>query len=320
MAQQNSSEEIDLGYLIRKSNNFFKSIVRGFFLILDFFRRFLLIIIALIIVGFIYGYFKDSNHIESYNNEVIVIPNYGSVDYLYDKVEATNLKLASRDTLFLQQLLGEDYKSLLKVKIEPIADIYNFISQSREYIDIFRIITDKQNFPEYVDDITTSKYFKYHRIKFVIKGDKASKEIIEKYLAYLNENAHYQQYQKIFKEAKDFEVQEFYIMIAQIDSLIKSSSRVNKIASSVEINNTTDQHSLIDRKRMLLRDLSRAKMEQEDYTVPIKMVNVDYNLKVKRFVSISNKVFYPLLLVFLFSMVFFLIYLFKNLKRYAQIH
>lgn len=317
MGEQHSSEEIDLGYLLRKSNDFFKSIVRGFFLILDFFRKYFIIVIILLLVGFGYGYYKDSIFIEDYKNEVIVIPNFGSVDYLYDKVDAVNAKLRARDTVFLDEALGSNFKAFRGVEIEPIADIYNFVSQSRENIDIFRIIADKQNFSEYLEDISTSKYFKYHRLNLTINGTEDSEAIVENFIAFLNQNDHYQNYQKIFQETKDYEVREYYIMIAQVDSLIKAATRNNATSTSVEVNNSSNQHLLIDRKQDLLDNLYKIKMEQADYSVPIKTVNVDYNLKTKRFLSLSNKIKYPLLLVFLFSMVFFVIYVFKALRRYS---
>ena len=68
-----------MGYLLKKSNDFLKSIVRGFFMIVAFFRKFFIAIIILIIVGFIYGYYKDSNLTKSYNNEIIIIPNFETV-------------------------------------------------------------------------------------------------------------------------------------------------------------------------------------------------------------------------------------------------
>ena len=61
MAQQNSSEEIDLGYLLKKSNDVFKSIARGIFRTLDFFKKYAIWIILLIIVGVSIGVYKDYN-------------------------------------------------------------------------------------------------------------------------------------------------------------------------------------------------------------------------------------------------------------------
>ena len=102
--QQHSSEEVDLGYLFKSIGGFFKKILRTLFLILDFFKKYFIIIIILLIIGFAYGYYKDYNAIKTYDNEVIVIPNFESVDYLYDKVEAINKKIASGDTIYLQNV------------------------------------------------------------------------------------------------------------------------------------------------------------------------------------------------------------------------
>src|SRR5690554_5483040 len=99
MTQQNSSEEIDLGYLFKKSNHFFKSIVRALFQVIEFFKRYWIIIFTLIIVGLGIGYYKDLKVEKSYYNELIVIPNFESVDYLYDKVEAINLKMSAGDSI-----------------------------------------------------------------------------------------------------------------------------------------------------------------------------------------------------------------------------
>lgn len=316
MEKNSSSEEIDLGYLFKKSNDFFKSLIRSFFLAIAFFRRNIIVVIILLILGFAYGYYKDYNKVEIFSNELIVIPNFGSVDYLYDKVEVLNLKLKADDKIYLQKVLGQDYSDLRKIEIEPIADIYNFVSQSRENIDIFRIIADKKDFSEYLTDISTSKYFKYHRMKVSTVGD-ASERIVTEIIQFFNENEHYKIYQEVNKELKNFEVQEYYGMLSQIDSLLKWNSESRGNASAVEIVNSTDQHYLLERKQKILRDLSLLKMEQSDYSQTIKLVNADYNIKTSRFLSISNKVLYPILFVIGFALVFYIIHLFKRLRIYA---
>ncbi len=129
MAQQNSSEEVDLGYLLKKSNDIFKGFARAILKIIDFFKKHFIILIVIILIGFGFGLYKDYNEVKSYNNELIVIPNFGSVDYLYDKVEALNSKIASKDTIYLKQILGANYSKLNLIEIEPIVDLYNFISE-----------------------------------------------------------------------------------------------------------------------------------------------------------------------------------------------
>lgn len=318
MAQHNSSEEIDLGYLLKKFNDFFKSAVRSFFLVLDFFKKYIIIVIALVIIGFGLGYYKDSNQIKTYNNEVMVIPNFESVDYLYDKVETLNIKIAAGDSLFLKPIFGANYRQLNLIEIEPIVDIYNFISKSRENIDILRILAQNQDFSDYIEDLSTSKYYKYHRMKVSISGKEFSEKVISDLLAYLNSNEHFNKYQDVYKEMKGYDIEEHYKMIAQVDSLVKASTTMYNSSSNVSVNSNADQHYLIERKRLLIEDLYQLKMEMLDYTAAIKVVNIDYNLKPKKFLEISKKIKYPILLVLLFSLAFFVIYIFKNLRRYSE--
>lgn len=318
MAQQESTEEIDLGYIFRKSNNFFKRIIRGFFLILDFFKKYFIIIIVLLIIGFVYGYYKDINDKTNYNNEVIVIPNFESADYLYAKVEAINNKISRGDTLYLQGILDTNFRKLKKIKIEPISDIYNFISKSSRNFDVLRLISEKKDITEYMDDFTISKYYKYHRMDISIVGNDVSEKIISDLFSYLNENEHFKQYQKIYLENNTLKIQEHYKMISQIDSVLMANSRISTTAASVSITNSTDLFDLIDRKRQLLGTLLDLKTEEVDFGTPIKIVSADYNLKPKKFLTISNKIKYPLFLIFVFSMVFLLIYIINNLKRYSN--
>ena len=318
MTQQNSSEEIDLGYLFKKSNHFFKSIVRALFQVIEFFKRYWIIIFTLIIVGLGIGYYKDLKVEKSYYNELIVIPNFESVDYLYDKVEAINLKMSAGDSIFMQKVFGANFQKFRGIEIEPIADLYNFISESREHIDIFRIVADKQDFKDYIEEFSNSKYYKYHKMSVAIVGDGSSEKMVEDLLIFLNSNEHLNAYQEIYRETKDFEVKEYYTMIAQVDSLIKASAASKNTPSSVEVITNNDQHFLFDRKMKILEELIKLKMEQLDYSESIKLVNADYDLSKERFLNVSNKVKYPIFFVLIFSGFFFMLYLLRKLKQYAH--
>lgn len=319
MAQQHSSEEVDLKYLFRKSNNFFRRLAKAFFEVIDFLKRYFIILIILLLIGFAYGYYKDHTSEKTYNTEVIVIPNFESVDYMYGRVEAINSKIIQGDTLYLKNILGKDFEKLKKIKIEAIVDIYNFISKSNRNYDVLRLIAEKQSFSKYAEDLSTSKYYKYHRINISTEGTSSSEEIVRGLLAYLNENEHFKEYQKIYKENNVHNLQEHYTMIAQIDSILKINSVLDNRATNVSINNGSDLFNLVDRKRLLIREILELKMEAIDYSYPIKKVSIDYNLESKKILQISNKIKYPLLLVFLFSLVFLFIYLFKNLKKYSSL-
>src|SRR5690606_11706074 len=178
MAQQNTSEEVDLGYLFRKSNNFLKLVARALFQAIDFLKKYFIVLIVLIILGFAYGYYKDYNSAKTYETEIIVIPNFESVDYMYGRAEAINLKIAQGDSIYLKTIFGNDFEKIRAIELSPIVDIYNFISKSYRNFDVLRLIAENQDFSKYAEDLATSKYYKYHRMNISILGNDASEIIV----------------------------------------------------------------------------------------------------------------------------------------------
>jgi len=316
----NQSEEIDLGYLFNKMGDFFKSFVKLLFLIFAFFQKYIYITILLIIIGIGYGYYKDKTSKKTYLNETIVIPNFESVDYLYGKVDALNSKILLRDTLFLKQILDTNYNKIKKLEIEPIVDIYNFVAKSREHIDIFRILFQNQELSEFVEDMATSKYYKYHKLNYTIVGDKSSEKVINDLLLHINTNEHFLEYQNVGRVNRTLEISENAKMIAQVDSVFKAVSTFsteNKSNQSLFINDNSQLNTLLTTKRELLEDRMKLLMQDKDETDIVKLVSANYNLKPDGFI-ISNTIKYPIMLILLFSLVFFIGYAYKKLKVIAE--
>jgi hypothetical protein len=320
-SHSNKSEEIDLGYVFKKISDFFKNTVKLLFVVLAFFKKYIIIVVLLFLIGFGFGYYKDETSKKVYLNEVILIPNVESVDYLYDKVNALNVKIKLKDSLYLKSILDTNYRKIRKIEIEPIVDVYNFVSKSRENIDIFRILLQDQEFKEYLDDFATSKYFKYHRLKFSIVGTNDSQKIVQDILDEFNENEHFSEYLEVGKENTDLQIEQISVMIQQIESIIKSSTEFaaeNKSNQSVFINDNSDLANLLIIKKNMLEDLLLLNMKSKDEVQIIKPVSFNYNVVGKGGFSISNKIKYPIILLFFFSFFFFLIYLYKKLKAIAE--
>tara|TARA_R110000850_G_scaffold271031_2_gene404826 strand:+ start:222067 stop:223047 length:981 start_codon:yes stop_codon:yes gene_type:complete len=319
-SHSNQSEEIDLGYIFKKLNDLFKKSVKLLFEVIAFFLKFKIIVMALIIVGAAYGYYVDSKTKTVYDNKAIVIPNFESVDYLYDKIEALNSKIESRDTLYLKKILDSDYRHLKKIQIEPIADIYNFIAKSRENIDIFRIFTQNQDIEEYMEEFSNSKYYKYHKLNFKIKGKNDSENIVANILKNLNDNQHYYNYGEVYRDNTDFQIVENKNMIRQIDTLLSSASKdiAQQTSQGVVINDNSNFHNLIERKRLLMDELLTKQKQSVDYRDIIKVVNIDYNIEDHSKLSFSPIIKYPIYLLIIFSLTFFFIYSYKKLKNIAE--
>lgn len=317
----NHQEEIDLGYLLNKMNHLFKKSVKLFFELIGFFIKYKIIIGIIFVLALVFGIYKDQSTSVVYNNQALVIPNFESVDYLYDKVDALNAKVRGQDSLYLKQILGSNFRKLREIEIEPIIDIYSFGSKSRENIDILRILFQNQDFDEFVDHVANSKNYKYHRINFKILGEFDSKDIVKNLMFYLNENEHYVGYQSIFQEHYQFDLNEVEKMIGYVDSIFDSAKLIsahNATGQSVFINDNSQLNNLLFSKRSLIEDRVKLKLKIEDQEEIIKTVKLDFNLLPEYGFRVSNTVLYPFLVIFIFSLIFFFRYFYLKLRTIAE--
>lgn len=316
----NQSEEIDLGYLIKKINALFIRSLKLLFGVISFYLKHIYIILTLILIGVVYGYFKEKDNLILYDNHAIVVPNFESVHYLYDKIDAINFKIGQKDSLYLKNIFGDDYKRLRKLEIEPIIDMYQFLSKSRENIDIFRIITQSQDIIDYKEELSNNKYNKYHKLNLKIYGERNTEAIVSKVVDYLNSNEHLKEYSSIFKENNELKIDEHKKMLAQIDSVLYSiySGKSQQSNYGVQFSDNPYTHFLIERKGMVMDDLLQHQINKIDFENAIKIVKIDYNLIDNSKFSVSSKIKYPLLLVFLYSLFFFFRYSYFKLKKIAN--
>lgn len=319
---QNNQDEIDLGYLFNKISDLFRSFVRILFLVVAFFIKYIVIIVILILIGIGIGYYLDKNKTEVYNNELIVIPNFESTQYLYDKVDALSSKLRDGDTEFLQKTIGANYIELVTLEAEPIVDIFSFAATSRDRVDLFKVLTDKQDIPDYIKDPQNFQYFKYHHITIKVKGKEHSKEIVAAIEKYLNENEHFSEYMKVSRESTQFRIETSERTISQIDTILKSSASIDKGKStlpSVMVSDNSQLNDVIESKDRMLYNLLKLNMQKVDEQSIIKVAAINYNVSDFSGFYISNKVKYPVILVLLFSGFFFLKYIYKKMKHFVEI-
>lgn len=312
----NHQEEIDLVFLFNKLNQVFKNGVKLFFELVGFFIKFKFVVIILLIVAIAYGYYNDSTSTTVYDNKAIVIPNFESVDYMYGKVDALNAKIATKDTVYLKQILDADFNSLRGIELEPIADLYNFISRSRENIDIFRIFIQSQDVKEYMEEFSNSKYYKYHSLNLKIRGEGRSEKIFTNVMDFLNASEHYSSYGETYRENLAFQIKEYENMIKQFDSLISSMSSSNQAGQSVAMFDYTNLHLLFERKRDMLDEKLEIEKKLTDYEDTIKLVDVEYNVLTD--IPLSSKIKYPLIVIIGIILFFFAQFTLSSLKKIVR--
>ena len=318
--QTTTAEEIDLGYFFKQISNFFRGFARLLFMMFDFFKRNILWISLLIIAGVVLGYFAERNSATMYQNKLLVVPNFESTDYLYDKVDEINLKRKQGDSVFIKQFTGENWKRFNTIEIEALPDIYNFVTQSREQLDAFRILFENQELSEFLEDNTTSRSFKYHRLNFYVAGEDAP-VVVNKIMEYLNQNEFYKGYQDIYQKNMALRIDKAMKTANNIENIMVALSYVPEEKDgvlSLTANSNSDMFELSDYQEVLLAKKLELEKMQHDQDQIIKVASANYKIVDKGIFGFSKKIKFPIYLVLLFSSVFFILYLFRTLKQFSQ--
>src|SRR5690606_24038274 len=156
MGTNYQDQEIDLVQVFSKIGSFFSYLVDKFFDFIFFLIKNSIIILILLVIGVGLGYFLDKTS-KTYNHEIIVSPNFDSVDYLYSKVNLLEAKKKDNDTVFFSNLGITNVKKLGKIEIEPIVDLYKFITSKKENFDLIKLMAEDGSLDKIVKDEVTSK-------------------------------------------------------------------------------------------------------------------------------------------------------------------
>ena len=125
MSTNSQDQEIDLGQIGTGIKNFFSGIVNSIFDFIFFVKKKIVIIGSLFVIGVIAAFVLDT---KIYNHEISVIPNFGSNEYLYKKIEQIDSKLREKDENFFKELGIKRFEEIKSVEIAAFPAIYNFVN------------------------------------------------------------------------------------------------------------------------------------------------------------------------------------------------
>lgn len=307
--QQDNSKEIDLTRISQHMRRYFSRVNTSFFDGILFIKRNIIIISLLVVTGVVLGYFMDKGS-KSYNNKILVTPNFESVDYLYEEIDRLNSKIADGDTVSLAQLGIQNPKEISLIEIEPVVDIYGFIEedknnpyadQSARKYEIFDIIAEKGDVKKIVEDPTTSKNYKTHLITFRTRKPTTTKKVEEPLLKHLNANAYFKDVQEQYIKSLDAEIAVNDSTIKQIDGIITNfNSGAHTGGNLLYYNNNTQLDQLIRSKTVLLKQQEKNRVNKVNYTKIIKDNASLLNIRKISATTGKIKFILPILLVLVF--------------------
>lgn len=289
-------KEIDFNYVSGKVRGYYSRMGDSFFEAIQFAKRNIIFLIVLLIIGVALGYYKDRKTPHVYKNEIFVIPNFKSVDYLYSKIDYINA--IAGDSLLLKTIGINNPKHLRKIEIEPVIDIYGFINESDDKkFQILKLMADNGEISKILEDDVTGKNYKYHLITFK-SNVKTDRQTVEGLIAYLNEDTFLKQMQQEWIINKEVEIKANDTLLKQIDGILNSYAR--KGNGGVFYNEELALDQVIEQKQELQQKQAMNRIDLLNYDKIIKDSSVVLNIGEGSFLNGKMKIIYPVLFILAF--------------------
>lgn len=304
-----ASEEIDLGQLFQLLNRGFQRLFRVFLTFYSYLKRNLIILGVLVVVGV--GLAIGINQIVSkkIKIEVIVKPNFESKNYLYDVVNEIQANIKAKDSLFFKDLgINISNWSGLEVTIDPLGKRAENLEDEMQYLELLQNFENVGVISDVVRAEILNRSSLNHRITFYYKDASLGPEFAAKVMAYINSNEYFQGLINVYRQNAESRIKENTELIKQIDLLIATYS--DKMAQepipSAEGRIVLDNEEkinitgLFDLKNKLIQDSERKKLELEERTEGVSVLNFGKSQQVQKSFFGKKVVFIPLVLVSLF--------------------
>jgi hypothetical protein len=317
-SKKNMSDEIELSVFFRSFRNFGINIIKLFFQALSFYRKHIIVVLILLVGGAVGGYFMNESFKKNYKNEIIVIPNFGSTEYLYTSIDMINSKLKNKDLGLFESIKFPDARSIREITVEPVKDVYSLVTKEKTNIDVFKLLAEKGDIAKFTSELNTSQHFKFHKITIYKKGSSLGDKGIKTLLDYLNKNEYYEEYGKVAVDNAKKKIVRNNEMISQIDTLLSTFRKTGTAKEQgISINQNSQLNDLVLTKEALIQDNKKIELDLIDGSQTIKEVSIVNDIIEDRLIG-SKIISLPLLLLALFSGFFFLKYLYAVLKRTAE--
>jgi len=323
--QNNSSEEIDLGVLVKKINGFFSNISLTIFKGILFVKKNILIFGALFIIGAVLGYFLDKTN-PSYDSEIIVAPNMGGTDYLYSKIELLTSKLNEGDKPFFKSIGINNPEKISLIEIEPIIDIYNFVNnstsaasaQNTQNFELVKLLSESSDITKVINDKLTSKNYPHHKIHIVTSDKTSIDATIKPLMKFLNTDEYLNKILEISKDNIIIKMKKNEELIAQTDSLIRILTvnlMKDQSKASLVYNNENNQfNDFFNLKNGLINEIADQRIALVNSNSVIIDISTVVNIRNNKGTNGKMKLILPVLFIFMFLIIKLFMAFYKSQK------
>lgn len=310
MSTNSQDQEIDLRQIGNGIKNFFKGIVNNIFDLIFFVKKKIIIIGILFVIGVALAYMVDS---KTYNHEISVIPNFGSNEYLYKKVEQIDTKLREKDEVFFQEIGVKNFKKITNIEIEAYPAIYGFVNNKDQEnnFELIKLMAEDGNIDKIMKDDVTSKNYYHHKISIQTDGMLKKEEFITPILNYLNANLYFETQQKVHQKNLAEKIALNDSLIKQIDNLIILLSS-NNSSGTISISEKNSIPELVEKKDRLISEKQYLLTNENIFDKIIKEESSIINIRDYKPLMLNNKILFPIILILLFLLSHSLLRVYKQ--------
>jgi hypothetical protein len=294
---ENRNQDLDLIGLFQLIGKGFDKIGYKIYSTIKFLLKNIFYILGIVVIGAIIGYLLDQNSTPRYKHEVVVVPNFGSVTYLYNEIDQ----------------FKSNNSPIKSVKIEPIVNIYEFSKERWSNIELMKILEQQDiKINKFDEKSNVEKFYRYHLLTIYSEEKDSLGSIINSILNKINSNPYYLERQKIEKENLALQIVETTKTIESINQILNSLGTAEKSSSGVNVSSYPEIHQLINTKKTIFEDLNNLK------TFQIENSQIIY--ETSKIVNVEEKGFSKMILLPIVLLVFaFIIYkIFSLYKKYNK--
>lgn len=312
MSTNSQDQEIDLGQIGAGIKKLLNSILNTIFDFIFFIKKKIIVIVILFVLGVVLGFYADRT--PNYTQDITVIPNFGSNEYLYKKIDFLNSRIIEKDDQFFKSIGVVNYDKIGKIEIKAINGIFGFVNMrnNEQNFELIKLMAEDGNIDEIIKNDITSKNFYFHNITFKTEEQINQKEIVDPIVNYLQENTFYKKQQKIFQENLREKIQFNDSLIHQIDGLIIKLTSNSSSGSSISISEKNGVSELINKKDELIKESQNLKVNLHEYEDIIKVQNISLNNVNNQGTNNKMKLILPFLFVFIYLAFYGFILLYKK--------
>ena len=299
----NTNEQVfDFNNAAAYIKNSFSKFGDSFYELLLYTKKNIIIVGLIAVLGIAYGWYQDSQD-DSFTNEIILKPNFGSADYLYSKVELLKSKLKEKDTVFLKSTGIINFSKISQLELEPIIDPYRFMSASEKNSDYFRVLINDADLETVIKNERNETLFLYHKLTFVSDG-KINETAILPLMDYLNNSEYFNQQSKLGLASKQETIKGIDSTIKQIDLTLEKNIRQESGSKTkmIYFDGEEKVNNIFEQKSELLTEKAEHLSELSALDKTIKDISIVINLKAEIKVYQKRVVTTPLFFLFLFAL------------------